>query len=84
MFTPILIGLVVGMVAGPLSARAMRRHWPQTGKWGINPQPVACPKCGQTAPRFRRPTSRRQWLWGGWTCSRCGCEMDKYGQQVLD
>jgi hypothetical protein len=21
-------------------------------------------------------------MWGGWTCSNCGCEMDKWGTEI--
>ena len=21
-------------------------------------------------------------MWGGWTCRHCGCELDKWGQEV--
>jgi DNA-directed RNA polymerase subunit RPC12/RpoP len=40
---------------------------------------VACPRCGTQPPAFRRPTSTRQMLWGGWTCSNCGAELDRRG-----
>jgi ssDNA-binding Zn-finger/Zn-ribbon topoisomerase 1 len=52
-------------------------------RWGINLQPVSCPKCGNTTfSTFRRPTSIRQALWGGKTCPVCGTEMDKWGRQI--
>lgn len=41
-----------------------------------------CPKCGAPVPVFRLPTSLRQVLWGGWTCRRCGCEVDRKGRPV--
>jgi hypothetical protein len=41
-----------------------------------------CPKCGTPVPMFRNPKSLRQALWGGWTCSNCGTEMDRSGNQV--
>jgi hypothetical protein len=58
--------------------------WPRTGEWGINLSKVHCPKCGDPMPRIRKPKNERQRLWGGWTCSKCGCEMDKYGVEVVD
>jgi hypothetical protein len=48
-------------------------------RWGINPKPVNCPACGSAIPRVRQPKSLKQALWGGSTCEKCGCEMDKWG-----
>lgn len=39
-----------------------------------------CLECGLPVPMFRRPSSFRQFLWGGWTCSNCGTEMDRQGR----
>lgn len=52
------------------------------GIWGINFERVKCPRCGELAPARRRPTSFRQALWGGWTCRKCSCEMDKWGAEI--
>ena len=41
-----------------------------------------CPECGTPVPMYRRPTSMRQALWGGWTCEECGTEMDRYGEEM--
>lgn len=41
-----------------------------------------CPECGTEVPTFRRPASVRQALWGGWTCSECGTEMDRHGNDT--
>ena len=51
-------------------------------KWGINVRRVTCPRCSTTAPTVRLPRSLAQALCGGWTCSSCGCDMDKWGRQV--
>jgi hypothetical protein len=51
-------------------------------RWGINVQPVNCPDCGSPMPQVRQPKSLRQTLWGGGTCTRCGCEMDKWGRKL--
>jgi hypothetical protein len=51
-------------------------------KWGINLQPVHCPRCHTAVPRVRKPKSRREALWGGATCDGCGCQMDKWGRQL--
>jgi hypothetical protein len=52
-------------------------------RWGINLDPVKCPTCGSPAPRVRQPKSMRQALWGGWTCAKCGSEMDKWGRLIM-
>jgi hypothetical protein len=48
-------------------------------RWGINTKLVNCPACGCPMPQVRQPKSIRQALWGGGTCGKCGCEMDKWG-----
>ncbi len=50
--------------------------------WGINLSLPNCPKCGKKVPAIRKPTSTHQAMWGGWTCSNCGCEMDKWGKEI--
>jgi hypothetical protein len=49
-------------------------------RWGINTNPVNCPACGCPMPQVRQPKSLRQALWGGGTCGKCGCEMDKWSR----
>ena len=51
-------------------------------RWGINFRQVNCPHCQAVVPRVRKPKSRREALWGGWHCDKCGCEMDKWGRQI--
>ena len=51
-------------------------------KWGINLKTVYCPRCGEKIPSIRKPTSRQQAIWGGGTCPKCGCEVDKWGREV--
>ena len=41
-----------------------------------------CPVCSTEMPMYRRPASRRERLWGGWTCETCGTELDRHGMQV--
>jgi transposase-like protein len=38
---------------------------------------VSCPRCGQRLPVIRRPASEQQALYGGWTCSGCGAELER-------
>lgn len=54
----------------------------QNGKWGINIDALICPRCKEKLPVFRNPKSVKQFLWGGWTCHKCGCEIDKWGQEI--
>lgn len=54
------------------------------GREGINLSKVVCPKCAEPMPRIRKPKNERQRLVGGWTCPKCGCEMDKYGVDIND
>ena len=65
--------LLLVMILGGLAFmiyRVLSRHHPP------------CPKCGSQLPRIRKPTSIKQLIWGGWTCPRCGCEIDKRGTQI--
>lgn len=43
-----------------------------------------CPECDQPLPKQRKPKNRRQFLWGGWTCEHCGCEIDAKGRKIND
>ena len=43
---------------------------------------LRCPDCGEPFPRFRKPANVRQALWGGGTCARCGCEVDRRGRKL--
>jgi hypothetical protein len=65
-----------------LSAFAFDLFGQRKDRWGVNLEAVACPFCGTPLPLKRLPRSVRQALWGGWTCARCGNEVDKYGHPV--
>lgn len=52
------------------------------GRWGINLKSVSCPRCSNEMPKARVPASQQQALWGGGTCARCNCEMDKWGVDI--
>lgn len=67
------ISVVIGVVAVLLLSARMQNNVNAKG---------GCPECGTPVPRNRRPTSLRQVLWGGWTCSKCSTEMDRYGNEV--
>lgn len=51
-------------------------------QWGINTRPVNCPSCGCPVPKVRQPRSISQARWGGWTCEKCCCGMDKWGRLI--
>jgi len=51
-------------------------------RWGMNFNPVPCPRCGKPLPRTRTPANLQQALWGGGTCSGCGANVDKWGREV--
>ena len=40
-----------------------------------------CPRCAAALPQFRAPRSLRQAFYGGWSCSSCGCEVDRSGKE---
>jgi len=49
--------------------------------WGVNlSPPKVCPKCGAPLASIRMPKTQSQALWGGWTCTACGAEIDKWGR----
>jgi len=50
-------------------------------KIGINLSAVKCPECLELQPLFRKPNDLYEFLWGGYTCKKCGCKMDKYGKK---
>jgi hypothetical protein len=49
-------------------------------KIGINLKPVYCPICGEKQPTIRKPKGLYEIFWGGYTCVKCGCKMDKFGK----
>jgi hypothetical protein len=55
--------------------------WSRTSVLTTNPT-ILCPCCKLPLPAKRKPTSLSQTLWGGWTCSNCGCEIDKDGKML--
>ncbi len=43
-----------------------------------------CPDCGEPLPRIQSPLkmTKRQWMEGGYTCLKCGCDVDTAGRKV--
>jgi len=75
------VGLIVSVVAGLALALVIFGIFARN-KWGINTGTVVCPGCKTAQPAFRKPTSLKQALWGGYTCPTCHCEVDKWGREV--
>lgn len=53
-------------------------------RWKVNLKPTVCSKCGHDLPQIRRPKNLRQVVWGGWTCPKCGTELDKSGRTLFE
>lgn len=51
-------------------------------KAGINTATVNCPNCSAVPPFIRKPANFRQAMWGGYTCTQCSSEIDKWGRKV--
>jgi hypothetical protein len=77
LFVILTIGLSVIVIK--LVGDALKR---KSLYYGFQFTSVKCPKCEETVPYLRTPSSMKQELWGGWTCKRCGTEMDKFGTDV--
>jgi hypothetical protein len=76
------IAVVAIVVLGALGAFI----WQQSnakGRWGLGSLTgTKCPRCGTRLPAIRKPTSIEETVWGGWTCPKCGCKVDKYGREI--
>jgi hypothetical protein len=70
----ILVGIVVLIV----SLVFVGRLWKPKSRWGIG-SGTSCPRCAERLPMIRRISSANKAMWGGWTCPKCGCEIDKNG-----
>jgi hypothetical protein len=74
----LFILILVVLVAGFFFILAQTKA---KGRWGLSFSRRPCPRCGTLPPMIRKPTSKEEVLWGGWTCSNCGCRVDKYGRE---
>lgn len=63
-----VVAIVVGTVAA-IAALAMLNR-------------ARCGKCGEPQPIIRKPQNERQAFWGGYTCRRCGTELDSSGAPI--
>jgi len=55
-----------------------RRRWGLGTITGTN-----CPRCSTQLPAIRKPNSMPEMMWGGFTCPKCGCKIDKYGREIV-
>lgn len=51
------------------------------GELGLNLRSVICPRC-QTKTKLYRTYSTIKSTWNGGACLNCGCELDKWGNEV--
>ena len=80
--TLVWVFLIIAASVGIALALVLIDTVRQRGRFGINLNVPNCPKCGQKVSVMRRPKSTRQFLWGGYTCPKCGCEIDKWGNEI--
>jgi hypothetical protein len=73
-----VIAVVLAVVLGLVIYGTIAKN-----RWGINFARVSCANCGTPLPRVRAPASATEALWGGYTCPRCGCVMDKWGRRLV-
>ena len=50
-------------------------------KLKVNLKKTFCPKCNEEQPKIRKPKGWQEILWGGNTCKKCGCKMDRFGNE---
>lgn len=51
-------------------------------KYGLNLKAVDCPICATQQPMIRFPKNKNQAFYGGYTCTKCQAELDKYGDVI--
>jgi hypothetical protein len=53
-------------------------------RWIFRQWQRGCPNCRSPLPGCRRVRSRKQWLWGFWTCAECGGVFNAAGKMKDD
>ncbi len=79
---PVLIALFFVAVLPGLTFCLIARQSREQGSLGLGPLHIKCPQCGTAQPFIRKPSSVPQMLFGGYSCSGCGLEIEKYGRAV--
>ncbi len=86
LISPQIISGIAGAIGASLAFYVLKRKKLKIGegkKMGLNfSTDNKCPSCGTDIPTFRRPKNFRQMMWGGWTCEKCGTEVDKWLKPV--
>ena len=70
LLSPMVIGGLVGGLAVFLIGLLMPRKF--------------CPKCNTALPRFRKPSSGREAMLGGWSCPSCKAKIARNGTLLHD
>ncbi|MDQ7916737.1 hypothetical protein RBU60_04050 [Mesonia sp. MT50] len=75
-----VIGVIIGIAL--LVVFTLLQKGSKDSKMGINLSRVHCPKCNEKQEIIRKPNNMKQALYGGYTCTNCGIEMDKFGTEL--
>jgi DNA-directed RNA polymerase subunit RPC12/RpoP len=79
---PVTWLMLLGAAAVIVGLIFVRKQSNTKGRWGLGAfRGTDCPRCGEKLPMMRKPASSGEAMWGGWTCPKCGCKVDKYGQE---
>lgn len=76
----LMIKLLLAVLFILLACFILYRGTKRQNKLGINTSNLICPNCNELAPKIRKPKNLSQLLWGGFTCEKCGSEVDKWGR----
>ena len=78
-FISLVLALLLSMIAGAWFLYSGTKN---KTKWGLNKEPIVCPKCGVQLPQIRKPKNKEQALWGGNSCEQCNNDVDKWGREL--
>ena len=78
-----MVSIIVGSIIGSVTTTTLLLVMAAIAATKKANERGGCPTCGMPVPVFRKPTSLRQALKGGWTCSGCGTEMDRFGSETI-
>lgn len=84
MFTLFFILILVFLFAlgiGAFFMQIVSQSINRKGDLGFNFKPLICPQCREKTS-LNRPSSMKNIPWGGGACKFCGCEMDKWGNEI--
>ena len=77
----VFIAFIIGIVL--ISLLTMIKKDSEFAPLSINLNRIYCPKCNHKQPLIRKPNGQRQALYGGWTCKKCGTEMNIFGEEIF-